>query len=184
MNRTATLIGIIVAMLLAAPQGRLIAQESTPALTEAQIARLLQRMLGTWEMNLQKTKFFIGEPFRKKTVIYAPSKESPLAIEYTQLVTYADGSQTTRPGVEPQYFDGKERQYTAPNLLIMRRPLDEFRAEVLLVVKGYPAGVGVYAHNTQEVSPDGKQLTVTTRSFNQQGKEVVTILQVFDKVEK
>src|SRR5262245_33827605 len=91
MRRTLAVVAMLVAVLFSAPPGGLRAQETAaPSLTKMQIERLLQRMIGTWELNLQKSKFYVGEPYRKKTVVYAPSQDDPLAINYTQKITYAD----------------------------------------------------------------------------------------------
>jgi cytochrome c556 len=154
-------------------------QEAAP--TAEQVARLVQRQLGTWEMNVAKSKFFVEEPWRSKTVIYGPSSD-PLGIEYSARTVKADGTEDKRVGTELQRLDGKTYEYFNPQLLIVRRPLDDYRVEINLIVKGYPPGLGTYARNTQEVSRDGKTLTVTTRSFTREGKEVVTVIQVFDKV--
>ena len=168
----------VVMAVLALSQATASGQQAAP--TPEQVARLVQRQIGTWELNHAKSKFFFEAPWKSKTVIYRASSD-PLGIEYSSRTVKADGSVDARVGTELQRLDGKTYEYFNPQLLIVRRPLDDFRVEINLIVKGYAAGIGTYARNTQEVSPDGKQLSVTTRSFTREGKEVVTVIQVFDK---
>jgi hypothetical protein len=165
------------AVLLAFAQAPISGQKAP---TEEEVVRLVKRQIGTWELNVSKSRFFVEAPWRSKTVVYKASSD-PLAIEYSSRTVKADGTVDARTGTELQRLDGKTYEYFNPQLLIVRRPLDEYRVEINLIVKGYPPGLGTYARNTQEVSPDGKVLTVTTRSFSREGKEVVTVIQVFDK---
>src|SRR5262249_57417495 len=89
--------------------------------------------------------------------------------------------------LETQFLDGKEYAAAAPNLLLVRRPIDEFTVEAIQMVKGVGgdhSGLGVYARNTQVFSSDGKTLTLTFRTFNQQGQEIVNAALVLDKVSR
>ena len=180
--RRAVLHVLVIATLLIAPRALAGQQAGAPA--EAQVERLLQRMLGTWRLNVAKSQYFVGPPAKESTIMYAPAKEKH-GILYGQRRVGADGSTENQQGLAVQFLDGKEHPFTAPNLVIIRRPIDEFTAESTHFVKdtSIPPPLGLYLRSRQVFSPDGRTLTITTSSFNSEGREVVARIAVYEKVE-
>src|SRR5262245_51910655 len=113
---------VLIALLALLPL-RPVGQKAGAPPTDDQVERLRTRMIGTWEMNVAKSKDLVGLPLdRKHTVIYGPSTEK-LAVTYLSTQVRADGSVATRKSSELQYLDGKEHEFTAANLTIVRRPI-------------------------------------------------------------
>src|SRR5262249_5274081 len=149
---------------------------------QAPVARLLERMVGAWEMNVAKTQQLVGPaPFKKLTLVYerVPDK---LGVLYSRRGIRADGSEFVGKGGEPQFFDGEEYPLVNGNLVVVRTVLNESTLENLLIVKGSPPSLGVYNRTTFVFSSDGRTMTGTRRFFNHEGKEVVADIAVFDKV--
>lgn len=172
---------LVAAMAFIAPQVLTGQQPATP--TEAQVERLLQRMLGTWRLNVAKSQYLVDAPPQQSFVTYGPAKEK-WGITYSRRRVEADGSQVNLPGLDVQVLDGKERAYTSPSLAIVRRPIDEFTAEALHYVKdpSIPPGFGFYGRSRQVFAPDGKTMTITTSYAAREGGEKVIRIGVWDKV--
>src|SRR5262249_40572196 len=89
------------------------AGQSQPAPPEAEVARLLDRMVGTWEMNLAKSQDFVGPPAFKSVTIVCQRAPEKLAVLCTKRGTRADGTEFSNKGLEAQFFDGKDYALSA-----------------------------------------------------------------------
>lgn len=127
--------------------------------------------VGTWKLNLAKSKYLPGPAPRSQTRIYA---EVPGGIKATVTTVNEDGSK-----IEEEYPANNDRaahQVTGnPDLdgVIMKR-VDDSTAESTLIHAGVVIGTA-----RRTVSPDGKTMTITYQGTL--GGEKVNNVAVYDK---
>jgi hypothetical protein len=132
--------------------------------------------VGTWKLNLTKSKFDPGPPVRSRTVTIEAIGENAVRWSIDELD--ASGNHTTV--VEMPKFDGKDYPRTAsranaPDTIALKR-IDTYTLEETLKRGG--KAVATYR---QVVSKDGKTRTATqTTGTNARGQAVHDVL-VFDK---
>src|SRR5258706_11595088 len=118
-----------------------------PTLTDAQFERLVQRLVGHWRMNVEKSSF-LGKPQAQRSYTYSRAEGKGLRYAPT------GGNQSI------QCMDGKA--YGGPGAgSISRTPVNEFQVENLISSNGR-----VTTHNTQFISPDGTVIAYISRSVN------------------
>ncbi len=130
--------------------------------------------IGTWKLNLAKSKFDPGPPPKNITHTYVPFGDDGLKI--TTVTVNAKGEESKREYTVK--FDGK--YYPVPNdpgrdEVSSERP-NSYRHEGLGRLRGQ-----VNAHWSRQISKDGKTLTITTDGTNPEGKPKHDI-RVFDKM--
>jgi len=128
--------------------------------------------IGTWKLNVAKSKYSPGPPPQSQTLKVEPSGQGE---KVTSEVVNADGTSTTT-----QYtanFDGKEYPLTGSpiaNMVSLKRI--DARTTERTDKKG-----GTVAQTIRRVgSADGKTMNVTVKGKNAQGQEVSNAV-VFEK---
>jgi hypothetical protein len=128
--------------------------------------------LGTWKLNLAKSKYSPTPAPKSATVTYSTAGQGVKAV--------IDGIGPDGSKTHWEYtanFDGKPYPVTGnpDGDMVMAKRIDANTVETSFTLKGKPTTV-----NTRVVSADGKTLTVTTLGTNAQGQKVNNV-QVFEK---
>jgi len=161
-SRRALTLGIVVVVLgvvLGAGLERLSAQASDPR-------------IGTWKLNVAKSKYSPGPPPKSQTLTVEPSGQGE---KVTSEVVNADGTSTTT-----QYtanFDGKDYPLTGSAIADM---VSLKRIDARTTERTDKKGGTVAQTIKRVVSADGKTMNVTVKGKNAQGQEVSNVV-VFEK---
>src|SRR5215475_6730011 len=128
--------------------------------------------IGTWKLNLAKSKFSPGPPPKSQTVTYEAVREG---VKITVKLMDAEGKT-----VDVQYtanFDGKDYPVTGiPDWdTIARKRIDAYKMENTNKKAGK-----VVSTATNVVSKDGKTRTLTEKGVNAKGEKISNI-EVYDK---
>lgn len=128
--------------------------------------------LGTWRLNVAKSKFTPGPAPKSSSVTFSAAGQGVKAVIDT---VGADGSK-----VHWEYtanFDGKAYPVTGnpDGDMVIARRINPTSIETSYTLKGKATTV-----NTRVVAADGKTLTVTTTGTNGQGQKVNNV-QVFER---
>lgn len=135
-------------------------------------AQTADPLLGTWELNVAKSKFNSGPAPKSETRTYAASGNE---IKATSKGVDANGKPTT--GAWIINYDGKDRPATGltnGDSLSLKR-VDALTAEFTQKKAGK-----VVATGKRVISKDGKAMTISTKGTNAKGQEYDDVL-VFDK---
>ena len=129
-------------------------------------------VIGTWELNLAKSKFSPGPPPKSVTRTYEATGQG---VKASFKGVNAEGKPTL-----VQYtanYDGKDNPMTGSPAFdsIAAKRIDAFTAEFTLKKAGK-----VVATAVRVISKDGKVFTLTTKGTNTQGQAVNSV-QVFEK---
>jgi len=127
--------------------------------------------VGTWKLNVAKSKFTPGPPIKGDTRSYEVSAEGWLIV--TTETTQPDGKRT---GVRfAAKFDGKAYPQIgrfAPTVtLITYQPVDKL---TLKYTQRDTSGK-IVSTNTRTVSGDGKTMTIEQRSTDANGRPVINV---------
>ena len=125
-------------------------------------------LIGTWKLNLDKSKFSPGPPPRSASLTYTQDVQTNQVID-------APGNQIT--AVTMLIFDGQPHPSTgAPNYDARAYTrLDDNTIVFTNVKAGKLVGIG-----TQAISQDGKTLTITQTGTDASGRPVNSV-NVYDK---
>jgi hypothetical protein len=142
------------------------------ALSVAVVWAAADPVIGTWKLNVAKSKYSPGPTPKSATITYEASGDG---ITRTGQTVGADG-QTTAFSYTAQY-DGKDYPVTGnPNAdTISLKRINAYTSEATLKKSGK-----VTTTARRVVSKDGKILTLTLKGTNAQGQKVNTI-SVYDK---
>jgi hypothetical protein len=135
-------------------------------------AQATDPIVGTWELNVAKSKFSPGPAPKSETRTYVMAGEDIKATS-----TGVDGTGTPTAGEWTINYDGKDRPQTGnPNAdsLSLKR-VDAFTAEFTQKKAGKVVITG-----TRTISKDGKVLTITTKGTNAKGQTIHDV-EVFEK---
>ena len=145
------------------------AQETS--LSGEEFERLMSRMMGTWELQVDKSTVTSGLTLRKQTVTYERASDN--SISFTSQGIAAEGAEFKDWGT--QVFDGKLYQMkgTASNRAARKTPVDEFTIVNRITQDGKP-----FARSALVFSADGQRLTNIIRD----AEDRITFIAVFDKV--
>jgi hypothetical protein len=135
-------------------------------------AQTADPLIGTWELNIAKSKYNSGPAPKNETRTYVVVGQD---IKATSEGVDADGKPTS--GQWTVNYDGKDRPATGrPDLdaLSVKR-IDAFTAEFTQKKAGK-----VIATGTRVISKDGKVMTITTKGTNAKG-QAFNDVEVFDK---
>jgi len=144
----------------------------TVAVGAAVIAQTPVPGLGTWKLNVAKSKYSPGPAPKSVTVTFSAAGQGVRAV--------IDGVGPDGSKVHWEYtanFDGKPYPVTGNgdgDMVVMKR-VDANTIETAYTLKGKPTTV-----NRRTVSADGKTLTVTSTGTNAQGQKVNNV-QVFER---
>ena len=130
-------------------------------------------MVGTWKLNIAKSKFTPGPPPKAMTIVYTPASEGRTTIVVD--VTPAEGAALHWEATVAD--DGKDAPVKGnPNAdSISSKRLDARNGTTTWKKDGK-----VTATNTRRLSADGKTLTITTKQTTADGKPR-TDVQVLEK---
>ncbi len=145
-------------------------QDGTAPATQA-AEQAADRVIGTWELNLAKSKFTTAPP-KSSTRTY---EAVPNGLKFAGREVDADGQ--TVVGHWTAYYDGKDYPTIgsphADTIAIKR--IDSFTGESIQKNAGK-----VVTRNRRVVSPSGKVMTMTASGMDAQGKPFTNVL-VFDR---
>jgi hypothetical protein len=128
--------------------------------------------LGTWKLNVAKSKFSPGPAPKSTTVTFSAAGQGVKAV--------VDGAGPDGGKIHWEYtanFDGKAYPVTGNpdgDMVVMKR-VNANTIETAYTLKGKPT-----VTNTRVLSADGKTLTVTSTGTNAQGQKINNV-QVFEK---
>ena len=130
-------------------------------------------LIGTWKLNLAKSKFTPGPPPRSQTLQYEPSGAN--GIQRANDEVNAKGERTQ--SVVTYVFDGKEHPVTGSPLVdaVVNRRMDAYTTE-----RVQKKGGKIVNTLRRIVSKDGKTLTITEEGTDDQGKPFSEIT-IYDK---
>ncbi len=136
------------------------------------LAQAADPLVGTWELNVAKSRFNPGPPLKSSTRTFEAVANG---LRYSGQNVNADGTTTTARYTA--YFDGKDHPIAGdPNAdTVLLRRVDRFRTEGTFK----KAGKFTYL-TTRVVSKDGKVATIISKGTNAQGKPFESVM-VFDK---
>ena len=136
------------------------------------LAQAPKGMIGTWKINLAKSKFDPGPAPKSQTVTYAAEGD---AVKITVNVTPATGAPQT--WTMTAAYDGKDAKVTGnPDAdTISMKKINDTTGESTFKKAGKVTTV-----NTRVLSADGKTLTITTKGTNADGKPMHNV-SVYDK---
>ncbi len=129
-------------------------------------------VLGTWELNLSKSKYNPGPAPKSQTRIY---EALPEGMKVTIRTVDASGKSTV---VEhPANYDGKDYPITGSTQadVIALKQIDAYTSEAIL-----KHADRVLATSRRVVSTDGKSLTVTYQGIDSRGRKV-DLLAVYER---
>src|SRR5262245_4724076 len=142
------------------------------ALSSAVLAQTPAPGMGSWTINLAKSKFSPGPAPKSATVTFSAAGDGVKAVVDTVSPT---GAKTHWEYTAS--FDGKPHPVTGNpdgDMVVLKR-VNATTVETAYTLKGKPTTV-----NTRVVSADGKTMTVTTKGMNAQGQKVENV-QVYEK---
>ena len=125
-------------------------------------------LIGTWKMDVAKSKFNPGPAARSSTAVFAATG--------TGLKVTVEGVTATGEKSSWEYtaqYDGKDAKVTGnpdADTIVMKRVSSTVTETV------YKKGGKATLTNTRTVSADGKTLTVTQTGTNAQGQKVNNVL--------
>jgi len=152
----ATTIAVVIAVLSAVP---VLSQATDP-------------VIGTWELNVAKSKFSPGPGPKSETRTYVAAGQE---IKATSKGVDGEGKPTNASWTI--VYDGKDRPLIGnpdADMLSLKR-VDNFTTEFTQKKAGKLVSTG-----TRVVSKDGKVLTITTKGTNARG-QAINDLEVYDK---
>ena len=130
--------------------------------------------LGTWQLNLRKSRFLPGPAFKSETRTYAEEKDG---VKVTIRTVDGKGRQAT--SVYLSTPDGKQHSVSGsggPADAVALKRIDEYTAETTLIHADREI-----AKTTRTVSADGMTLTITYKGLDPDGNQVNNTL-IFDRV--
>jgi hypothetical protein len=132
----------------------------------------LAQSVGTWKLNLAKSKYNAGTPPKSSTLVY---EAAGAGIKVTVDTVAADGTVTHY--TYTANYDGKDNPVVGnPNADTMSRT----RVNATMTTGVSKKGGKVTNSQTFVVSSDGKTLTITGKGTNAQGQKVDSV-GVYDK---
>ena len=138
-------------------------------LTDEQWDRLLDRLDGTWRLNLQKSNYFLTAPPQNTGGGHIYVKDAT-----RRGITYKSA------GAESfQALDGKPypSQLTPQPSTVARWPIDEFTLENLTTIQGKPRSILM-----QFLSPNGNSKIIVARNIDEDGGQTPAAVMYWDKV--
>ncbi len=145
---------------------------SVVMLTSASMASAADNWMGTWKLNVAKSKYSPGPAPKSQTLKF---EATPAGVKLSTDAVAADGTATK--GGFTSKFDGKDVAYTGNPAADMASPkrIDDNNYENV-----WKKGGKVTVSAKVSVSADGKTLTVTQSGKNEKG-DAVNITAVYDK---
>ena len=143
---------------------------SRPApLTDEQWDRLLERLDGSWQIDLEKSSYFLTAPPRNAGGGHIYVKDTR-----RRGITYKSASDESF-----QALDGRPYPFrlTPQPSTIARWPIDEFTVENVVTSQGKPTMILM-----QFLSPDGRSKIIVSRNIDEHGGQTPAFVMYWDKV--
>lgn len=131
--------------------------------------------IGTWKLNVRKSRFTPGPGFRSETRTYAREQDGVRVTIQT-----VDGKGRSVTSIYLTTPDGQQHSVSGtggPADAVALKRIDDFNAESTLMHGGKEI-----AKTTRSVAEDGKTMTITYKGLDPEG-DPVNYIMVFDKVE-
>ena len=154
-------------------QASLVAVGLVVALAGTAFAQSSSSNLGTWKMNVAKSKYNAGTPNKSTTATF---EAAGAGVKVTVDAVAADG--TVRHWGYTTNYDGKDSPMTGNSPYGDVAAITRVDANTTRTI--YKNGGKVTTTQTSVVSGDGKTRTVTAKGTNSQGQAVDNVL-VYDK---
>lgn len=121
-------------------------------------------LVGTWKLNLAKSKYTPGSPPGSESVTYESAGQG---VKYTVRATEADGKPTFLQG--SLIYDGKDYPTagSADYDTVATKQIDAYTGETTRKTSGKVVQVVI-----RVLSKDGKTLTLTTKGSNSRGESI------------
>ena len=133
-------------------------------------------LIGTWKLNVAKSKYTPGPPAKEQTITYAAV---PNGLKAT--VTGVDGSGNKMAYGYTAYFDGKDVTETGVGTPNGSDTVGAFKVVDPNTVDSVSKKAGKVVQRTHRVvSKDGKTLTITSTGTNEKGQATNTVT-VYEK---
>lgn len=144
-------------------------QPRPASLTDEQWERLLDRLDGAWQLNLEKSVYFLS----------APPQGAPAGHVYVKDVTRRGITYKSAGGESFQALDGQPHssQLTPQSTTVARWPIDEFTLENLTSTDGKARQILM-----QFLAPDGQSKIIVSRSIDEHGGQTPAAVMFWDKV--
>ena len=138
-------------------------------LTDEQWERLLDRLDGVWQLNLEKSVYFLT----------APPQGAPAGHIYVKDVARRGITYRSAGGESFQALDGKHHpsQLAPGSTTVARWPVDEFTLENLTSTDGKPTQILM-----QFLAADGQSKIIVARSIDENGGQTPAAVMYWDKL--
>jgi hypothetical protein len=124
--------------------------------------------LGEWKLNVQRSVYPAGTCPKQMSIEMTASVRG---IHYHSNTTYANGATTQAQYVAD--YNGKQAAVMGDRGFLL--PVSLKRIDSRTVVASYMRGTQLMATSRRVVSPDGRRMTITTKSRPSPGKSVTSV---------
>jgi len=124
--------------------------------------------LGEWKLNVQRSVYPAGSCPKQMTIEMTATERG---VRYHSKTTYANGTTTQAQYVA--YYNGKQAAVMGDRGFLL--PVSLKRINSRTVLASYMRGMQLIASSRRVVSPDGRSMTVTTKSRSSPGKSATTM---------
>jgi len=124
--------------------------------------------LGEWKLNVQRSVYPAGTCPKQMTIEMTAAARG---IHYHSNATYANGATTQAQYVAD--YNGKQAAVMGDRGFLL--PVSLKRIDSRTVVASYMRGTQLIASSRRVVSPDGRRMTITTKSRSSHGRSATTM---------
>lgn len=124
--------------------------------------------LGEWKLNVQRSAYPAGTCPKQMTIEMTATARG---VRYHSNTTYANGTST-----QAQYianYNGKQAAVMGDRGFLL--PVSLKRLDSHTILASYMRGMELLATSRRVVSPDGRRMTITTKSRSSAGKSVTSV---------
>jgi len=138
------------------------------ALIATRAAASTDRFLGEWKLNVQRSVYPAGTCPKQMTIEMTATARG---VHYHSSTTYANGTTTQTQYVAD--YHGKQAAVMGERGFLF--PVSLKRIDSRTVLASYMRGTQLMATSRRVVSPDGRRMTITTKSRPAPGKWVTSV---------
>ncbi len=124
--------------------------------------------LGEWKLNVQRSVYPAGTCPKQMTIEMTATARG---VQYHSNATYANGTKTQAQYVAD--YNGKQAAVMGERGFLL--PVSLKRIDSRTVLASYMRGTQLIATSRRVVSPDGRRMTITTKSQPSPGKSVTSV---------
>jgi hypothetical protein len=126
--------------------------------------------IGTWKLNVEKSKFKLGHPTKEMTVTFEPDGSD---LKRTATGVDPDGEPIKQNGTVP--WDAMDHKVDAPGITVAVKKINDHSVEVTVKHEGK-----IVSSGRTVVSKDGKTMTATEKGEDPKGRPFDNVT-VFEK---